>query len=54
MQIFTESSSDLWKKFSAPEFSFQKTFIYPTAKRFYFHWAVERTAMMLLKSIYLL
>ena len=30
MQIFTESSSDLWKKFSAPEFSFQKTFIYPT------------------------
>ena len=35
MQIFTESSSDLWKKFSAPEFSFQKTFIYPIFETFY-------------------
>ncbi len=30
MQIFTEFSADLWKKFSSPEFLFQKIFIYPT------------------------
>ena len=50
MQIFTESSSDLWKKFSAPEFSFQKTFIYPTET---FYALGCRADLMLLKKFIL-